>query len=66
MESYISVADIVGKVDGHAPDVEEFISHRKQIEAHIAETEKKQCEAKKRLTMKRKECRLSGRYQSIS
>lgn len=66
MESYISVADIVGKVDGHAPDVEEFISHGKQIEAHIAETEKKQCKAKERLTMKRKECRLSGRYQSIS
>lgn len=66
MESYISVADIVGKVDGHAPDVEKFISHRKQIEAHIAETEKKQCEAKERLTIKRKECRLSGKYQSIS
>ena len=47
MESYISMADIVGKVDGHAPDVEKFISHGKQIEAHIAETEKKQCEAKK-------------------
>ena len=66
IESYISVADIMEKVDGHAPDAEKFISHRKQIKAHIAETEKKQCEAKERLTMKRKECRLSEKYQSIS